>query len=155
MIFVLCRQENGNGRTKPRITAASDPQEPLLLSAGAVTPLELRPVHTADESSLWNEPIQRYHYLQHKPLPGAQIRYLIFHDSHLPAALGFSAAAWKVAPRDRFIGWDDGQRRHNLHRIVNNSRFLILPWVQVPNLASCILGRRQTPRQRLDGTLRV
>lgn len=131
---------NGNGRTKPRITAASDPQEPLSLPAQAVMPLELRPVATADESLLWNELIERYHYLRYKPLPGAQIRYLIFHDSHLLAALGFSAAAWKVAPRDRFIGWDDGQRRHNLHRIVNNSRFLILPWVQVRNLASCILA---------------
>lgn len=59
-----------------------------------------------------------------------------FHGSHLLAALGFSAAAWKVAPRDRFIGWDDKQRHSNLHRIANNSRFLILPWVEVRNLAS-------------------
>jgi hypothetical protein len=141
-LITLPRPEkgNGNGRTKPRITAASDPQEPLSLPARAVTPLEFRPVATPDDSSLWNELIERYHYLKYKPLPGAQIRYLIFHGSHMLAALGFSAAAWKVAPRDRFIGWDDGQRRHNLHRIVNNSRFLILPWVKVRNLASCILA---------------
>ena len=131
---------NGNGRRRPRLTAASDPREPLSLPARAVTPLEFRPVNTRGDSSLWNELIERYHYLKYQPLPGAQMRYLLFHGSYLLAALGFSAAAWKVAPRDRFIGWDDGQRRRNLHRIVNNSRFLILPWVKVRNLASCILA---------------
>jgi hypothetical protein len=131
---------NGNGRTRPRLTAASDPQEPLSLPARDVTPLEFRPVDTPGDSSLWNELIERYHYLKYKPLPGAQMRYLLFHRSYLLAALGFSAAAWKVAPRDQFIGWDDGQRRRNLHRIVNNSRFLILPWVTVQNLASSILA---------------
>lgn len=141
-LITLPRPEkgNGNGRTRPQLTAASDPKEPLSLPARAVTPLEFRPVDTPGDSSLWNELIERYHYLKYKPLPGAQMRYLIFHGSYLLAALGFSAAAWKVAPRDRFIGWDDRQRRHNLHRIANNSRFLILPWVKVRNLASCILA---------------
>jgi hypothetical protein len=134
------KKGNGNGRHRPRLTAASDPKEPLSLPARAVTPLEFRPVDTPGDSSLWNELIERYHYLKYKPLPGAQMRYLLFHGSYLLAALGFSAAAWKVAPRDLFIGWDDRQRRRNLHRIVNNSRFLILPWVKVRNLASCILA---------------
>jgi len=131
---------NGNGRRRPRLTAASDPKEPLSLPARAVMPLVFRTVDTPGDSSLWNELIERYHYLKYKPLPGAQMRYLLFHGSYLLAVLGFSAAAWKVAPRDRFIGWDDGQRCRNLHRIVNNSRFLILPWVKVRNLASCILA---------------
>jgi hypothetical protein len=141
-LITLPRPEkgNGNGRNRPRLTVASDPKEPLSLPARAVMPLEFRSVDTPDDSSLWNELIERYHYLGYKPLPGAQMRYLLFHGPHLLAALGFSAAAWKVAPRDQFIGWDDGQRRHNLHRIVNNSRFLILPWVKVRNLASCILA---------------
>jgi len=141
-LITLPRPEkgNGNGRNRPRLTTASDPKEPLTLPARAVTPLEFRPVDTPGDSLLWNELIERYHYLKYKPLPGAQMRYLLFHGSYLLAALGFSAAAWKVAPRDRFIGWDDGQRRRNLHRIVNNSRFLILPWVEVRNLASCILA---------------
>jgi hypothetical protein len=134
------KKGNGNGRHRPRLTAASDPKEPLSLPARAVTPLEFRPVDIPGDSLLWNELIERYHYLKYKPLPGAQMRYLLFHGSYLLAALGFSAAAWKVAPRDLFIGWDDRQRRRNLHRIVNNSRFLILPWVKVRNLASCILA---------------
>ncbi len=131
---------DGNGRTRPRLTAASDPKELLSLPARAVTPLEFRPVDTPGDSSLWNELIERYHYLKYKPLPGAQMRYLVFCGSYLLAVLGFSAAAWKVAPRDQFIGWDNGQRRRNLHRIANNSRFLILPWVKVRNLASSILA---------------
>ncbi len=136
----LPEKGNGNGRNRPRLTPASDPKEPLSRSARAVMPLVCRTVDTPGDSSLWNELIERYHYLKYKPLPGAQMRYLLFHGSYLLAALGFSAAAWKVAPRDQFIGWNDGQRCSNLHRIVNNSRFLILPWVRVPNLASCILA---------------
>ena len=131
---------NGNGRTRPRLTAASDPQMPLSLSAGALGPLVFRPVDTPPDSALWNELIERYHYLGYKPLPGAQIRYLVFGNGHLLAALGFGAAAWKVAPRDAFIGWTADQRRANLHRVVNNARFLILPWVTSRNLASRILA---------------
>lgn len=131
---------NGNGRTRPRLTAASDPKEPLALPAGALGQLRFHSVQTPPDSSLWNELIERYHYLGYKPLPGAQIRYLVFHGSYLLAAMGFSAAAWKVAPRDRFIGWSDQLRRRNLQQVANNSRFLILPWVEAPNLASCILG---------------
>ena len=141
-LITLPRPEkgNGNGRRRPRLTTASDPKEFLSLPTRAVMPLEFRPVDTPGDSSLWNELIERYHYLGYKPLPGAQIRYLVFGRGHLLAALGFGAAAWKVAPRDQFIGWTADQRRRNLHRIVNNSRFLILPWVKVRNLASCILA---------------
>jgi len=142
------RKGNGNGRTRPRLTTASDPKEPILLPAGTLGRLRLHAVHTPQDSALWNELIERYHYLHYKPLPGAQIRYLVFHGSYLLAAMGFSAAAWKVAPRDQFIGWCDSGRRLNLRWIANNSRFLILPWVRTPNLASCILGAaaRRLPR---------
>jgi len=141
-LITLPRPEkgNGNGHNRPRFTVASDPKTLLSLPAGALSPLLFRPVDTPGDSSLWNELVERYHYLRYKPLPGAQIRYLVSHGDHLLAALGFSAAAWKVAPRDRFIGWNDQQRRHNLYRLVNNSRFLILPWVKARNLASCILA---------------
>jgi len=131
---------NGNGRTRPRLTSASDPKEPLSLPAGAFGKLLFGPVTTGDDSTLWNELIERYHYLGYKPLPGAQIRYLIFGDSHLLAAMGFGAAAWAVSPRDRFVGWTDQQRKRNLHLVVNNARFLILPWVTSHNLASRILA---------------
>ena len=131
---------NGNGRTRPRLTSASEPQFPISLPAGALGELLFRSVTTSRESSLWNELIERYHYLGYKPLPGAQIRCLVFSGPHLLAALGFGAAAWKVAPRDRFIGWTALERTRNLHLIVNNARFLILPWVTSKNLASRILA---------------
>ncbi len=131
---------NGNGRNRPRLTRASEPQGPISGSVGSLGQLSLRPVDTSGESSLWNELIERYHYLGYKPLPGAQIRYLVFTGGDLIAALGFGAAAWKVAPRDKFIGWTAAQRERNLHLIVNNARFLILPWITVRNLASRLLA---------------
>lgn len=96
---------------------------------------------------MWNEYIHRYHYLGYKTLPGAQLRYFVTSDNTLLALSGFGASAWQTAPRDRFIGWSHEQRQKNLHLIVNNARFLILPWVQSKNLASMILARaaRQLP----------
>ncbi|MFP4028477.1 MAG: Druantia anti-phage system protein DruA, partial [Candidatus Brocadiia bacterium] len=97
-----------------------------------------------NRSGLWNELIERYHYLGYNPLPGAQMRYLVHsgaeHGQRLLAALGFGAAAWKVAPRDEYIGWTHSQRKANLPLITNNARFLILPWVRSHNLASRILS---------------
>jgi hypothetical protein len=91
-------------------------------------------------SQLWKELIARYHYLGYKPLVGAQLRYLIHSTQGWLGALGFSAAAWKVAPRDRYIGWSTAARQANLHYVVSNSRFLILPWVRSSNLASKVLA---------------
>ena len=130
---------NRNGRIRPKFTSASDPCPPVSRPAGALGELQFRRV-TPRDSSLWNELIERHHYLGYKPLPGAQIRYLVFAGPHLLAALGFGASAWKVAPRDTFVGWTDHERVRNLHLVVNNARFLILPWITSPNLASRILG---------------
>jgi hypothetical protein len=124
-----------------RISARSDPRPPLDQPAHALTPLALRRVRQKSESRLYNEYIQRYHYLGHKPLPGAQLRYIVYCAEQPVALLGFGAAAWMSAPRDRYIGWTHEQRRRNLHLIVNNARFLILPWVQSKNLASMLLAQ--------------
>ncbi|MCP3883610.1 MAG: DUF4338 domain-containing protein [Sulfitobacter sp.] len=87
-----------------RISARSDPGPPLDKPARALAPLALRRVCQKSDSRLWNEHIQRYHYLGHKPLPGAQLRYIV-HSAEQPIALlGFGAAAWQSAPRDRYIG---------------------------------------------------
>ncbi len=134
------RQRNGNGRHRPRFTSASDPQDPISLPAGRLGVLSLRIVDDRSSSSLWNELIARHHYLGYKPLPGAQLRYFVFSESRLLAALGFGASAWKVAPRDRFIGWSSETRVQKLPLVVNNARFLILPWVTSRNLASRILS---------------
>jgi hypothetical protein len=123
-----------------RHSARSDPQPPLDRPVHELPPLRLQPIRTAQDSALWNEYIDRYHYLGYKPLPGAQLRYFVYCQDRILALLGFAAAAWKTAPRDHFIGWTPAQREKNLHRVVNNARFLILPWVQSPNLASKVLS---------------
>ncbi|MDY6822455.1 MAG: DUF4338 domain-containing protein [Thermodesulfobacteriota bacterium] len=74
------------------------------------------------------------------PYPGDQIRYIARFQDQTVAILSFRAAVWKAAPRDQFIGWTHPKRKENLHLIINNARFLILPWVQTPNLASRILS---------------
>lgn len=124
---------------KVKITSATDSQGCVTRSVDLLPPLRFQIV-TKGCSALWNEYIERYHYLGYTPLPGAQLRYFIYAGEQLVALTGFGAAAWQTAPRDSFIGWDHEQRKRNLHLIVNNARFLILPWVQSKNLASKILS---------------
>lgn len=93
------------------------------------------------EGRLWSELVDRYHYLGYRPLSGANLRYLIRSRSEtLLGCLGFGAAAWKCAARDQHIGWSSAMREKNLERVVDNSRFLILPWIQVKGLASKALS---------------
>lgn len=91
-------------------------------------------------SRQWNE-LMREHYLGPGPLCGAQLRYVIRSARGLVAALSFSPAARRLRGRDRWLGWSEAARRENLHLAVNNSRFLIRPHIQVPNLASHLLSR--------------
>ena len=92
-------------------------------------------------SRIWNGLMQRWHYLGKGPLCGAQIRYLVESSRHgFVGALAFSAAQWRMRERDKYIGWSEAARRAHLHQVVGNSRFLILPSVHVPNLASHVLG---------------
>ena len=143
------QNKNGNGKKwQHEFSGASAAGPPIHDSVSRLTPLVMTQAVTRHDTRLWNELIQRYHYLGHSPLTGAQIKYLIFSaDGVLLAALGFAAAAWKVACRDQFIQWSDEQRLRNLSLVVNNARFLILPWVTSKNLASHILGlaARQLP----------
>ena len=134
------RRPNVNNRKPLVLTKDSDPQIPVLVPVHLLGQLRIEPVNKKN-SSLWNQLIDRYHYLGYKPIPGAQMRYFVYCQNHqLLAVLSFGASAWKVKPRDTFIGWSQQQRISNLHLIVNNSRFLILPWVSSKNLASRILG---------------
>ena len=94
----------------------------------------------AEWSRRWWAMMQAHHTLGAGPLCGAQIRYLIACEAGVLGGLSFSAAAWRLAPRDAWIGWDDAGRRTGLSKVMANSRFLILPSVQVPNLASHVLA---------------
>jgi hypothetical protein len=97
--------------------------------------------------------LQRHHYLGLRNSVGENLKYLARDRHGRPlACLLFGAAAWKARARDEWIGWDANQRRHGLPRVANNARFLVLPWVQVPHLASHLLGR---VARRIDADWRV
>jgi len=137
--------------TKPRgpqlvlQTARSDAQPAMGGSAGAYEPLrfELLRGDGGGNSALFREYLQRYHYQGYRVPFGAHLRYLV-RSEHYPeqvlACLLWTSPAWKLAERDRWIGWSAEQRARNLQFIVNHGRFLILPWVQVKGLASKILA---------------
>ena len=135
------RHRHGNGTLHRRRTAQAEPQVPFVARVDALPALQVRPLADQREALLWREYVDRYHYLGYTPLPGAQLRYLVTSGPQVLALLGFGASAWKAAARDRFIGWSVAQREARLHLVVNNARFLILPWVQVRNLASTVLAR--------------
>ncbi len=104
------------------------------------SPTYLRQVCGSDQESLWDELVQRFHYLGHKRLLGKRLKYLAFIEDCPVAALSWSAPAKRLGARDRFIGWTDELRQQSLFQIAANSRFVIFPWVQIPNLGSYILG---------------
>ena len=141
------------GRRRPHFpaTPASDPQSPITQPVHELGALSLRLVQGTAQSRLWNEYVARYHYLGYTPMSGAQLRYNVFADKQLVACIGFGASAWKLKDRERFIGWSEEQRARHLQLVVNNTRFLILPWVQSKGLASKILSRvaRQLPQDWL------
>jgi hypothetical protein len=115
-----------------------EPKADIHLPSGRIG-LSFEPVQRKT-SALFNELIDRYHYLGFCRMGGAQMRFFVRARGHLVALLCFSGAAWKVAPRDEFIGWSADQRKSRLHLVVDNSRFLVLPWVHGKNLASQILS---------------
>jgi hypothetical protein len=131
--------------------AAAVPEVPELTCSleevGAVE-IVVVPSRHSPLSGVWNELLDAFHYLGKGPLCGAQLRYLVRSARHgWLGALSFSAATWRLLPRDRWIGWSDAARRAHLREVVCNSRFLIVPGVRVPNLASHVLSlsTRQLP----------
>jgi len=122
----------------------SDSQTPCTSPLPSWLPLQLQLIDTVGDRKLFEQYIHRYHYLGYRVPYGAQLRYFIRSrqpPGSLLACLLFTSAAWKMAPRDNYIGWSNLSRKSNLARVVNNSRFLILPWVRIPHLASHILSR--------------
>ena len=101
--------------------------------------LELRPI-VAEERAMFRAYMRRYHYLGDSPLVGESLGYGAWLDGELVALLGWAGATLHNGPRDRYVGWDEVCHRERLHLVVNNARYLILPWVRQPNLASRVLG---------------
>lgn len=124
----------------------SERGEPGVVVSGSVeefSPVRLETVRRPEQRELFRELIGRYHYLGHAMPFGAHVRYLVSVARPQPTVVGcvqFSSAAWRMSARDRWIGWEERRRRENLQHVVNQSRFLIVPWVRVKNLASTILS---------------
>jgi len=128
----------------PRSVSVNQPIDTASPVAGLLSnylPLHLRLIDTRADRRLFQQYLQQHHYLSYKVPVGAQLRYFVFSRQGEPlACLLFTSAAWRMAPRDTWIGWDNPTRLAKLSLLVNNSRFLILPWVRIPSLASHLLS---------------
>jgi hypothetical protein len=135
------RQQMHNPLAERRRPARVDlDQTPLRCSLSELGPLAYRSVRRTPDEAVFNSLIEHHHYLGYTQPVGAHLKYLVFAGERPVAALSFASPARHLRPRDRFLGWSDQAREQNVHRIAYNPRFLIPPWVEVPHLASHILG---------------
>jgi hypothetical protein len=130
-------------RARPPVARLSDWQqpEPWEASLGQICPVKLERICAGSvRAARWAFYLDQYHYLKLRVV-GENLGYLVVDaQGRDVAAVLFGAPAWRCAPRDQFLEWADAQRREQLHRLANNTRFLILPWVRVAHLASHVLG---------------
>lgn len=135
-------QENRQGKEKPvRISNRTRPGKKVEVALSGCRPVDVEPVIDKGERELWNEYVERYHPLKYKKPFGHRLRYFIKAGNEVYGCLLLSGAAKSMSVRDKWIGWEDPKRLKNLGWVLNNSRFLILPWVEVPHLASHVLGK--------------
>ena len=136
------KQYANRGAVKVQRTGKADIQPTISVKLKELSPILLTRVDSRKQRQLWYEYVDRYHYLGYQLPFGAQLRYFIKAGAtnDILGCFQFSSPAWKMAPRDQWIGWTDEQRKFNLQKIINNSRFLIFPWVEVKNLASSVLA---------------
>ncbi len=137
------RRLPSNRMTSRKVSRQSWDSTPVTGTLREVGPLVLQEVSTDSTArSRFAAALEEFHYLGYRGTVGENLQYMVTTESgRLFACLLFGSAAWKCKPRDGFIGWNPEQRQRNLHLVTNNTRFLILPFVRVPYLASWILGR--------------
>lgn len=132
---------NNNSLRRKRIPAAIEVgKKPITIPVRGLTPIELRQVRRSPEENLYNSLIQQYHYLGYSLPVGEHLKYLAYSGDQLLACMAFSSAPYAIDCRDIYLGWSAEARERNRHLLAYNTRFLILPWVQVPHLASHLLG---------------
>ncbi|MCK7495947.1 MAG: DUF4338 domain-containing protein [Comamonadaceae bacterium] len=119
-------------RTRVPLSERGEAAAALQGKLGAFEPIVLEPVQTQPQRLLYRELVGRHHYLGHAVPFGAHLRYLFYSGEQVLGAMQFSSPAWRMAVRERWIGWDEPARRGNLQRVVSQSRFLILPWCTLP-----------------------
>lgn len=116
-------------------------ETPISSSLRELGALELRQVRRTQDEKLCASLLETYHYLRYTQPVGEHLKHVVYAASRPIACFTWSSAPRHLGPRDRYIGWSAPARRRNIRFIAYNSRFLILPWVQVPHLASHLLGR--------------
>jgi hypothetical protein len=127
-------------RRVPTVSIELD-RTPIAASLAALGPIEVRQVRRTPDEPLFGGLIQEHHYLGYVQPVGEHLKFMAYAGQRPVACLAWSSAPRHLGPRDRFIGWSAEARRTNIRFVTYNSRFLILPWVQVPHLASHLLGR--------------
>jgi Domain of unknown function (DUF4338) len=133
---------NNNAQRQRKTQAAFDFQPaPIAGALADLAPIELRQVRRTPEEKLFNGLVRQYHYLGYTKLVGEHLKYLVYAGDRVLACFAFSSAPYAIDCRDNFLGWSPKAREHNRHLLAYNSRFLILPWIRVPHLASHLLGR--------------
>lgn len=126
---------------KPQPVVDHDTSE-ISGSLREISPVEVRPVDGTGDKRLFNHLLDAYHYLGFHGHVGKHMKYMAFDRHNRPlACLLFGSSAWRIAPRDRWLGWSEEARKAHLHLTTDNTRFLIFPWVRVPHLASHLLGQ--------------
>ncbi len=136
------RSRNGNANRYGGASPWAAPADPISGLLAEFEPLNFVLVSSTAQRRLVAQTLRQFHYLGFRQAVGENVAYLIYTPREQPVALLlFGAPAWKVAARDSFLGWSAEGRRQNLQFIANNSRFLILPWVRIPHLASHVLGK--------------
>ncbi|HEY7615878.1 MAG TPA: DUF4338 domain-containing protein [Terriglobales bacterium] len=136
------RQIRGQRRTgRPRPEAVLIDTTPIAGPLSALGPIEIQQVRRTADESLFNSLMELHHYLRYEQPVGEHLKYLAWAQGRPIACLAWSSAPRHLGSRDRFIGWNGEARRRNIRFLAYNTRFLILPWVTVPHLASHILGR--------------
>jgi len=113
---------------------------PLSGNLTSLHPIELRSVRKTKDEKLYNSLIHEYHYLKYAQPVGENFKYIAFSNNRPLGCIGWASPAWYIDCRDRFIGWTPEVRQKNLHLLAYNTRFLILPWIKVSNLASHLLS---------------
>lgn len=139
----LARRNPERKRPEPMLVD----EAPLQCSLSELRPLEFQQVRRTAEERLFNSLLERYHYLAYTQPVGEHLKYIVYAQGRPIACLGWSSAPRHLGPRDRFIGWSPEARRSNIRFLAYNTRYLILPFVKVPHLASHILAcmARQLP----------
>jgi len=126
-------------RSAPMIVSVDEtPRESSLAELG---PLEIRQVRRTADEAVFNGLLQAHHYLAYSQPVGEHLKYMVYAGTQPIACMAWSSAPRHLGSRDRFIGWDKQARLANIRLLAYNTRFLILPWVRVPHLASHLLGR--------------